>query len=213
MVDHIEYTDLVMALAKSGDTIKSSPLNMHLWHMWTGVIGELQETIDAFAEGDFNKIRKECGDVGFYLTGVRRSFDSIPDVQVILEMAYHRICDTNVIGSKLKDEALPIACRELDKVKKLAVYNEEIDVEGSNRCYTQATRILACVVTCYTLIYMRQYQIQLPIELGVRNTIQLAWGDMIQGNCDKLLKRYEGGVYSDQAAQQRVDVLNESPEE
>ncbi|WP_297478299.1 nucleoside triphosphate pyrophosphohydrolase family protein [Ferrovum sp.] len=81
MSDSVSYSKMVDALVKAGADIELSltPGKCHLWHMVTGISGEAGELLDAAKkhiiynkELDFDNVVEECGDIEFYLEGLRQ---------------------------------------------------------------------------------------------------------------------------------------------
>ncbi len=70
-----------------------------------------------------------------------------------------------------------------DAIKKWAIYNKQIDMEN---------------------VIEELGDLEFYIE-GVRNKLGIQRQDTIKHNYDKLSRRYEGLMYSDKAAQERVD--------
>lgn len=75
----IDFTEMVMGLAKPGDVIASNmtPEEAHLLHMAVGIAGEAGELLDAIKkhviykkELDIENVIEECGDLKFYMKGL-----------------------------------------------------------------------------------------------------------------------------------------------
>lgn len=80
----LKQSNMVRVLAKPGEDILSSltPAKCHLWHMITGVQGEVGELTDALKkhiiygkELDRENVIEELGDVEFYLEGIRQGLE------------------------------------------------------------------------------------------------------------------------------------------
>ena len=76
-----KHAQMVSALAKPGEAIIEtlSPDRAHIWHMLTGLVGEVGELVDAFKKHiiynktlDFENAIEELGDIEFYLEGIRQ---------------------------------------------------------------------------------------------------------------------------------------------
>lgn len=72
---------MVATLVKPGIHIIASltPEQAHVWHMLTGLMGEVGELIDALKKNiiygkdlDRENVKEELGDIEFYLEGVRQ---------------------------------------------------------------------------------------------------------------------------------------------
>lgn len=77
-----EHRDMVYRLKKSGEAILATltPEKCDLWHMATGVSGEVGELTDAIKKAvaynkplDIKNVIEELGDVEFYLEGIRQN--------------------------------------------------------------------------------------------------------------------------------------------
>lgn len=76
----IAHQELVAALAKDGETIRSEMTadNAHLIHMIMGMAGEVGELLDAVKKSviynkslDMENVIEELGDIEFYMAGFR----------------------------------------------------------------------------------------------------------------------------------------------
>lgn len=76
-----KHSQMVSALAKPGEAIIEtlSPDRAHVWHMVTGLVGEVGELVDALKKHiiynktlDFENAIEELGDIEFYLEGIRQ---------------------------------------------------------------------------------------------------------------------------------------------
>jgi NTP pyrophosphatase (non-canonical NTP hydrolase) len=97
----VSYSDMVMALAKSGADILETlnPAKVHLWHMASGVAGEGSEVLDEIKKHvaydkplDTAKVIEELGDVEFYLEGIRQA----------LGITREQVLETNSIKLSLR---------------------------------------------------------------------------------------------------------------
>jgi NTP pyrophosphatase (non-canonical NTP hydrolase) len=78
------HTEMVLALAKPGEDVLASltPEKAHLWHMITGLSGEVGELLDSIKkhviynkELDIGNVVEEKGDIEFYLKGLRTALN------------------------------------------------------------------------------------------------------------------------------------------
>jgi len=80
----VKYSDMVSALAKSGDDIIASltPEKAHLLHMAVGISGEAGELLDAVKKHviynkviDRENVIEELGDIEFFMEGIRQGLN------------------------------------------------------------------------------------------------------------------------------------------
>lgn len=175
------YSQMVADLAKSGkDIIESlTPIKAHTLHMAVGLAGEAGELLEHYYTEEpivDSEILEELGDAEFYFEGLCQSMS----VQV----------EKSDVG--LSDELSVLhyvvaATDMLDLVKKMVVYNKDIDLmDFINNLVNVRTKL------------DRTY-----------NFYNLTQAQALEHNMNKLLKgdtaRYKEGVYSDEAAQLRRD--------
>jgi hypothetical protein len=172
---------MVKDLVKPGEDILATltPERANLLHMAIGLAGEAGELLEHFCSDEFvfqSSIIEELGDGEFYLEGICQAMH--------LTIA--------LSGSTSEDPlCVPryvVATSEvLDTVKKMVVYNKDIDLMDLVNKLTE-TRV--CLDRVYSFY-------------GITQEVALAH------NMHKLLKgdtaRYKDGVYSDEAAQLRSD--------
>tara|TARA_Y100001963_G_scaffold159492_1_gene263397 strand:+ start:10269 stop:10853 length:585 start_codon:yes stop_codon:yes gene_type:complete len=184
IVDMSEYRAMVATLAKPGETILATmtPEKAHLWHMATGIMGELTEALLAYANQDFNNLEEELGDTEFYFEGA---------CQVLMHSVNHTIQSDDylpwdMVGKSIQ-EAIIASGEVLDCTKKYIVYNDDSRKDGIIK---RLNELRFCLDNIYR-------------SSGVSHNIAL-WG-----NQQKLLKgsnaRYSDGQYTDKAAQVRAD--------
>lgn len=79
--EKIEFSEMVSALAKSGDDISNemNAVKAHLLHMAVGIAGEAGELLDAVKKSviynkplDVANVIEELGDLEFYMEGLRQ---------------------------------------------------------------------------------------------------------------------------------------------
>lgn len=174
------HPELVRALAKPGQAILNdlTPESAHLWHMATGLSGEVAELFEQIVvkgAGDEGNILEEAGDILFYIEG--------------LDQCMTARCEHNtlpfLVGVQPRIALDFLVCRAgdaLDLAKKRAVYNKPIDEEAM----------------LLTLQFVRSY-----LESAIK-PYNITLEQARQHNIDKLTVRY-GRTYSNEAAQLRKD--------
>ena len=181
-----EYCEMVNALAKPGlDIIQNiDPRRAHLWHMATGVAGEVGELMECFLnllhtqQADHQHVKEEIGDTLFYITGIRNQVDLGEPIQIVPGEV-----------EPYQAFALIVAhgCTVLDIIKKHVIYDKELDVESLN--------LSVCWLETWLGVLAEHTNTSLP--------------EIAQENMDKLMRgpnaRYAEGSYSDKAAQERRD--------
>ena len=79
--DDIKFSNMVAALAKSGEDITNemNPTKAHILHMAVGIAGEAGELLDAIKKAviynkplDMENVIEELGDLEFYMEGLRQ---------------------------------------------------------------------------------------------------------------------------------------------
>lgn len=132
--------------------------------------------VGELAEADSRKnLLEECGDLEFYLEALYQVIGRIQDPAAIVTFAYH-------LGSIIP-EMHTTASTLLDLTKKSWIYGKELPVEN----------------ILYAAEQFRVLLDSLYVHIGTTR-------EVVQGlNIDKLLVRYEGMVYSDEAARNRAD--------
>jgi hypothetical protein len=182
----ITHPEMVSQLAKSGEAILASltPFNCHLLHMAMGVAGEAGELVELgeLPEVDIFKVTREAGDVEFYLEGIRQAIG----VPYIPQAAFASPPIVNSLtGIVIQATAI------LDLVKKIVIYEKPLDEEN-------LPKLLGLVqhLDGYLLLHYNDHGI----------TREQALAD----NIVKLGDRYKGLTYSNEQANDRVDVKEES---
>lgn len=189
----IKHNEMVKALAKGGEDIiaKLTPQSMHLLHMSVGMCGEASELLEAIHDrSDYNSVNRdniieELGDFEFYTEGLRQGLN--------VKREYVRsIGDFNYTSLRpfpflyMKDMTIDLTMLSgiiLDQVKKVAMYCKTIDKDAVSK---------------------NLFEIEVCLE-GIRDSFFVSHEDVIQGNTNKLGKRYEGFNYSDKQARDRAD--------
>lgn len=184
MTENMTHTELVRALSKDGQTIinELTPEKAHLWHMASALLGEIGELFQC-PEDDKENGREEIGDCLFYLEGIHQY--ASPECEIAPFVWTPR----RAVGT-LKDslEILTRHCAVLfDHIKRYAIYN---NAEYSVRGNRDVARILSFIYD-----NLRDVAFHFQSDLGTCR----------DENITKLLKRYEGGKYSNQAAKERAD--------
>ena len=176
----VTHEELVKKLANPGEEILKTltPKAVHLWHMATGIIGEIRELEEGYQEGDDDNIVEELGDVFFYTRGSCQglgiNFDLIPAA------ALHSR-DPEYIMSKFVETGSEYH----DFCKKYVVYNMRKD---------EHIEKLECLLNSFAGVLKT-----LTLSLGYSlEFIQ-------EENISKLKVRYEGLNFSNEAAEKRAD--------
>lgn len=179
------YGELVDELCKDGHTIamQLDGKGAHLWHMATGISGEIGELIQAFENKDEENCIEEIGDILFYIVGYFHGIESkpsftrfYPGMHFAPYMSIHHLL---LDASKLASDVL-------DATIKCVVYDQVLDSERSTNSLQKLYFVLD---GCCNYMHV-------DIEVA------------IEKNMEKLTKRY-GKKYTDQAALLRAD-KNES---
>lgn len=112
MVTVKEYNEMVKALAKDGEEIRSdlTATDAHIIHMIMGVAGEVGELLDAIKKAvmyrkrmDRANVVEELGDIEFYLEGLRQGLEI--DRQEVLSANYNKLNKRYSSGSYSNDQA------------------------------------------------------------------------------------------------------------
>lgn len=182
-----EYSKMVTNLAKPGaDIIKGlTPETAHLWHMATGISGEIGEILEYILLGkDIANFIEEAGDTEFYIEGLCQGIG--------IDVPEGTACIT--ITTQLDGVAYAAfyASQIIDAVKKAAVYGKELNHE---------LLIAGIQGLCNALMV-----------LYVTNNCDRQF--ILDENMGKLLTgknaRYAEGNYSDKQAQDRADKVDEA---
>jgi hypothetical protein len=185
--DIINYhSNMVRALAKSGDTIAAELTgeDAHMLHMAVGVCGEASELLDAVSANDdgapldYKNILEELGDLEFYMEGVRQA------CSISREDCLHMISMHEPLALMRSSVGICIWSGHLiDAVKKRAIYRKALDLAAVKNALEHLEYGIA----------------------GVRHSLDFTREECLEANIQKLGKRYEGMRYSDVAAQVRAD--------
>lgn len=180
----IDFSEMVQGLFKSGEKMKAelSARDLEAMHVIIGLSGEAAELLiphigDIFAKEREN-ILEELGDIEFYLEKLRSLYNLNKDQDGFsIPVSYKH-------GAKdACDRIIVIVGNITDIVKKEVIYRKKINTQN-----------------------LIEQLISLEMLLNVvRLTHSFTKEEVIQGNIDKLGKRYKGLKYSDQAAQDRAD--------
>lgn len=110
-MEAINHSDMVRALAKSGETIAAEidAADAHLMHMAIGVSGEAGELLDAIKKQviyrkplDMDNVLEEMGDIEFYLEGLRQGLGITRDDCLAANIAK---LGKRYVGMKYSDQA------------------------------------------------------------------------------------------------------------
>ena len=181
--------ELVKALAKPGDQILAT-LNahkVHLLHMAIGMCGEAGEILEADSA---ENVLEELGDSYFYFEGFMQGLKlSAAELQRAQNVILREINYTPWGGRESISCVIVYASRILDEVKKYAVYNKpELNME-------------------HLLQHMIRYVYALR---SVRDQFGFSDEDVHSANLKKLGKRYASLTYTDNAALERADKVEEA---
>ncbi len=189
----LEHSDMVTTLAKDGAVILASmtALDMHILHMVIGIAGEAGELLDAIAiPVDTDNVIEEMGDCEFYMEGFRQGFGITRD-ETLNELTDAHKHFQDFTYCKNRARSLSIAGTDLlDLVKKGMIYRKAIPIKQYIERLTEIEFHMSAIRQHYSFTY----------------------GQTLTHNINKLVKgdgknkpRYEGGTYSDKAAQNRAD--------
>ena len=181
----IIHSEMVRALAKDGWLIKNemSGGDCHLLHMALGFIGEVAELQEPFEEDcdqkplDVENVVEELGDMEFYLEGLRQGLGLDRSSSDSTYTAYS-------VEKDLKKLVI-LAGKLLDAVKRTVIYRKPIDLP---------------------LIGTLLMDIENHMSI-IRSYSNVTRQDTLDANIAKLGKRYEGMQYSNQAAVDRADKM------
>lgn len=162
----ITHPQLVLALAKSGEAILASltPFKVHLWHMASNIPGEAAELLDAYVTNSANRDRaniiEECGDIEFYLEGLRSK----------LELSY-RPTDAPSVRETVSYYAGQVVVKSgalFDAIKRHIFYEKPLDIQ-----------VIAHAIGDLEAALLELYQVESLTRQGV-----------LDANIAKLSKRY-----------------------
>lgn len=186
-MSEISYEEMVDNLAKPGADIINglTEESAHLWHMATGISGEIGEIVENILEGkSIENFTEEVGDTEFYLQGLCKLVGLPTDTGKSCLMR-----EPTKEGYVLY--ASMYASQILDAVKKATVYEKELNIVKLEPAVLGLTHALAGLYTVFGTI--RE--------------------DALQQNMDKLSVRYSEGSYSNKAASERNDKAGTEEEE
>jgi len=179
-----EYSQMVADLAKPGEDIIATltPIKMHALHMAVGLMGEVTELsehrllADDSKEHSSSTVLEELGDIEFYFEGLCQSMRlTVPESGA--KFPYPLSIDNLVVT----------AGEMLDLVKKMVIYNKDIELFEFVNGVIAVRKTLDQVYSYYELTQVQARE----------------------HNMHKLLKgknaRYGKGTYSDEASINRVD--------
>ncbi len=185
-----EYSQMVADLAKPGEDIIATltPIKMHMLHMAVGLAGETGELLEHECSGGGvvdSELIEELGDTEFYFEGLCQSMHITLNT-IRLDQAYSYLSAT--CGDSQSAALCVVAASDmLDLVKKMVIYNKDVD--------------LGVFVNALTKVRVRLDQ-----AYSYYGITQL---EALEHNMNKLLKgdnaRYKEGKYTDEAAQVRRD--------
>lgn len=178
----VEYSEMVLALAKPGETIleTATPSAMHLLHMAVGFSGELAELWSAMmvpsSSWDLANVKEELGDLQFYLEGVYQAAAS-PRFSVPEQVG----TSPEKVDRGLRS-LIVLAGDLLDVAKRYAIYGKPLEQE-------RLAALLPEIETALSLV----------------RSMVATRSEIMEVNMAKLAKRYKSGRYSDAQANARQD--------
>lgn len=181
MTQKINHPDMVRVLAKSGADIRASltDLDCHKAHMIWG----LWEVSEIVGYEDAANLIEELGDFEFYFEGLRQGYGFTYE-QTLIALSQIDPSSFNADSYLTYGEQLLVVVGNLaDLVKKEVIYRKHVESD---------TILHATAAVQYFLNQFYEHHV------ATRE-------DAINGNIEKLSKRYEGFKYSDAAAQARAD--------
>lgn len=179
------HIEMVEALAKNNEDfitgLTKAPNAGHNLHMAIGIVGEVAEVMENIIErkGRENLV-EELGDTDFYVRGLADS------------VGFKGVLTTFNIIPKVETRVIHIAClltikagAIIDTVKRQGIYEKELD---TSKLFEQLTGLL----------YLLE---------AIRVVALISRQECLEHNIAKLGKRYSGGTYTNQSAQDRADKL------
>lgn len=181
MTDH---ADMVRTLAKDGESIRASitSFGAHILHMAVGISGEAGELAEALIAPklDLINVVEELGDIEFYMEGLRQGV-GLTRNDVLKSGGPVLFLTQPSVGIQI------YASHILDAVKKCVIYEKEIELPVLIQAMYAMEAHLGCISVEHNLSH----------------------SDALAANIAKLSKRYVGLKYSNQAAQERKDKIDE----
>lgn len=156
--------------------------HLHIWHMSTGVVGEVLEFYEALHQGIEGTEREEIADALFYLIGMSKyvGIDWLEFIDQDLKQS-GLVCEP--------DTYLMKAMRLDDMCKKYNVYNDESKLVDIQNAWIDFAHVW----------------------VGIASKFFTSLQDVIDENVVKLSERYAGIVYSNESAIKRADKLDDFP--
>ena len=184
MKTDITLVDMVARLQKPGEEILASltPFKCNLWHHGMGLAGEFIELHLAILNNDRDNFKEEAGDFIFFAQGILTACAEVlhPKVDISVE----RLTETGCLETAVKHRSFGQATdKAVDLIKKHIIYGKDFDPVEIQIAVTEALGFLIA----------KAHRFSLTVE------------EVIEHNKAKLAVRYNGFVYSDQAAKDRKD--------
>lgn len=199
----ISHSEMVATLAKPGDTLVSELTGnkAHLWHMASALMGEACELIEAYdnaftteSDVDQENLVEELGDAEFYIEGIRQGL-GIERVEAVSADIDPIILQCHGFDSVAAIKFTIATSKVFDLIKKYVIYNKEL-VQGVP---TNPKKQVSVIDIQDALAKME------AVLFVYRLTTGFDYQQTLDANIEKLRERYEGFVYTDQAAQDRAD--------
>lgn len=158
-----------------------------LLHAAIGIGGEATETLSAGMRDDTDNRLEELGDLGFYATAMANYLETTLQREIAFSHSLVSDDAASFPGLGNKHRILAVAAGDLlDQVKKLWVYKREPTTSALDDLRAQLGRVAY-----------------------YHHTMCVKYGGSVERvqemNRSKLLRRYEGGKYSDASALARAD--------
>lgn len=136
-----QFSAMVAGLVKPGADIIAAltPEKAHLWHMATGLVGEVAELCEAFDKGDRSNFLEEAGDGLFYAEGTLQ----------VIGTTVHMIesgADENCVFS---DAIVAAGGEVLDAIKRHVIYGKQLDVIRVKDNMAKFVRALDWELDCF----------------------------------------------------------------
>lgn len=179
---------MVAKLYKKGDILiqEITPLDIELCHAAFGVVGELGELFGGVEYAYANRVQidmanvlEELGDLEFFMENLRTLLGFTRDDVLTCE----DVCLVPAGPVRMAGHMLVYATDAMDQIKKAVIYRKEINKKAILTCLSKIEFILE------------------PFRLH----FNYSYEQVLEGNMDKLAKRYDGFEYTDQRAQERAD--------
>lgn len=189
----ITHAEMVRKLAKDGKNILAtlSPNKVHIWHMASCIMGEASELMLGFNDyvtsdptPSIDNIIEECGDVEFYVEGLRDGFNIKRQMALDYLASVYDTLPISVTPFDSLDGVIIAAADIFDACKKWIIYEKDVDHQKLHKA-------------------LAKYEFHMG---AFRKETEISYEQIIVANMAKLAKRYGADYsYTNKAAQERVD--------